>query len=80
MAILNRRHFIQAAGAAAAALPLAGGKALAADKVKVGFIFLGPIGEGVGHGHQHGGNDAEKTADPVYAGCKRQKTLQTFLP
>jgi len=45
MAILTRRHFIQAAGAAAAALPLAGGKALAADKVKVGFIFLGPIGD-----------------------------------
>jgi basic membrane protein A and related proteins len=41
---LNRRHFIQAAGAAAA-LPLLGKSALAADKVKIGFIFLGPIGD-----------------------------------
>jgi simple sugar transport system substrate-binding protein len=45
MAILNRRNFIQAAGAAAAALPLVGSKAFGAEKVKVGFIFLGPIGD-----------------------------------
>ena len=45
MAKLNRRHFMQAAGAAAAALPLVGGKAFAQEKIKVGFIFLGPIGD-----------------------------------
>ena len=44
MANLNRRHFIAAAGAAAAALPMAG-KAFAQEKVKIGFVFLGPIGD-----------------------------------
>lgn len=44
MAILNRRNFIQAAGAAAA-LPMLGSKAFAQEKLKVGFIFLGPIGD-----------------------------------
>lgn len=44
MAKLNRRHFIAAAGAAAAALPMAG-QAFAQEKVKIGFIFLGPIGD-----------------------------------
>lgn len=45
MANLNRRHFIAAAGAAAAALPLVGGTAFAQEKIKIGFIFLGPIGD-----------------------------------
>ncbi len=45
MANLNRRHFIAAAGAAAAALPLASGTAFAQEKIKIGFIFLGPIGD-----------------------------------
>ena len=45
MANLNRRHFIAAAGAAAAAVPLAGGAAFAQEKIKIGFIFLGPIGD-----------------------------------
>ena len=44
MAKLTRRNFMQAAGAAAP-LPLLGTPALAADKLKVGFIFLGPIGD-----------------------------------
>ena len=44
MAKLTRRNFMQAAGAAAT-LPLLGTPALAADKLKVGFIFLGPIGD-----------------------------------
>ena len=44
MAILNRRNFIQAAGAAAT-LPMLGGRAFAQEKLKVGFIFLGPIGD-----------------------------------
>ena len=45
MANLNRRHFIAAAGAAAAAVPLAGSAAFAQEKIKIGFIFLGPIGD-----------------------------------
>ena len=44
MANLNRRHFIAAAGAAAAALPMVG-NAFAQEKIKIGFIFLGPIGD-----------------------------------
>nr|WP_330166265.1 BMP family ABC transporter substrate-binding protein [Rhizobium sp. C1] len=35
---------MQAAGAAAT-LPVLGGKAFAAEKVKIGFIFLGPVGD-----------------------------------
>jgi simple sugar transport system substrate-binding protein len=44
MAIFNRRHFLATAGAAAAALPLVG-PALAQEKVKIGFVYLGPIGD-----------------------------------
>ena len=44
MAIITRRTFMQAAGAAAT-LPLVGRSAFAADKIKVGFVFLGPIGD-----------------------------------
>ena len=44
MAKLTRRNFIQAAGAAAT-LPMLGSKAFAQDKLKVGFIYLGPIGD-----------------------------------
>jgi len=45
MANFNRRSFIATAGAAAAALPLVGGQAFAQEKIKVGFAFLGPIGD-----------------------------------
>jgi len=45
MANLSRRTFIQAATAAAAALPLSGGQAFAQEKLKIGFVFLGPIGD-----------------------------------
>jgi simple sugar transport system substrate-binding protein len=44
MAILTRRDFVKAAGAAATLLIL-GSRANAQDKLKVGFIFLGPIGD-----------------------------------
>jgi basic membrane protein A and related proteins len=44
MGIINRRTMLKAAGAAAA-LPLLGRAAFAADKVKIGFVFLGPIGD-----------------------------------
>ena len=45
MTSLNRRKLIQAAGAAAT-LPLLGRPAFAADPLKVGFIYLGPIDDG----------------------------------
>ena len=41
---ISRRTLIKGAGAAAT-LSLISTKALAADKIKVGFIFLGPIGD-----------------------------------
>lgn len=44
MTKLNRRHFIATAGAAAAALPLAG-NAFAQEKTKVGFVYIGPVGD-----------------------------------
>lgn len=44
MAIITRRTFMQAAGAAAT-LPVLGSKAFAADKIKIGWVFLGPIGD-----------------------------------
>jgi len=44
MAIITRRNFMQAAGAAAT-LPLLGSRAFAQEKVKIGFVFLGPIGD-----------------------------------
>ncbi len=44
MAILNRRTLLKT-GVAAAALPLVGSRAFAQEKLKVGFVFLGPIGD-----------------------------------
>ncbi len=45
MARLTRRDFVRTGAAAAATLPVLGSKAMAADKLKIGFIFLGPIGD-----------------------------------
>jgi simple sugar transport system substrate-binding protein len=51
---------MQAAGAAAT-LPVLGGKAFAADKVKIGFIFLGPVGDyGWTWAHNKGREQVEK--------------------
>ncbi len=44
MARLTRRDFVRA-GAAAATLPMLGTAARAEGKLKIGFIFLGPIGD-----------------------------------
>ncbi len=44
MAILTRRTLLKT-GAAAAALPILGGRAFGQAPLKVGFIFLGPIGD-----------------------------------
>ena len=41
---MNRRNLIRAS-AAVLAMPMIGGRAMAADPVKVGFIYLGPIGD-----------------------------------
>ena len=44
MTKLTRRNCVKATGATAA-LPLLGSRALAQEKMKVGFVFLGPIGD-----------------------------------
>jgi basic membrane lipoprotein Med (substrate-binding protein (PBP1-ABC) superfamily) len=44
MTNISRRKLLKTA-AAATALPLVGGKAFAADPLKVAFIYLGPIGD-----------------------------------
>ncbi len=55
MTLITRRSLIKAGGAAAAALPLLGGRAFAADPVKVGFVYLGPIGDfGYTYAHEQG--------------------------
>ena len=45
MSIVTRRHLIKSAGAAALAAPFISRGALAADALKVGFVFLGPVGD-----------------------------------
>jgi basic membrane protein A len=44
MSTITRRNFVQAA-AAGLALPALGRSALAADPVKIGYIYLGPVGD-----------------------------------
>ncbi len=44
MTTLNRRTLMQGAGALATA-SLIGAPALAAEKIKIGFVFLGPVGD-----------------------------------
>ncbi len=49
---LSRRRFLAGSTAAAGALTLGGRTALAADPLKVGFVYVGPIGDfGWTHGH-----------------------------
>lgn len=58
---LSRRHFLAGSTAAAGALSLAGPSAFAADPLKVGFVYIGPIGDhGWTHGHDLGRKAVEK--------------------
>ncbi|MCG8354815.1 MAG: BMP family ABC transporter substrate-binding protein [Kiloniellales bacterium] len=51
----TRREFIVGSGLAAGAVALGGPRALAADPLKVGFVYVGPIGDfGWTHGHELG--------------------------
>lgn len=45
LSFVTRRNVLQTAAAGVSALPMLGRGAFAADPVKVGFIFLGPIGD-----------------------------------
>ncbi len=52
---LTRRGFVLGSAAAAGALSLAGPRALAAEPTKVGFVYVGPVGDfGWTHGHDVG--------------------------
>ncbi|MGF1593040.1 MAG: BMP family ABC transporter substrate-binding protein [Kiloniellaceae bacterium] len=52
---LSRRRFLAGSTAAAGALTLGGRAALGADPLKVGFVYVGPIGDyGWTHGHDLG--------------------------
>jgi len=60
MSVLTRRNFVKAA-AAATTLPILGGRAFAADPLKVGFVYLGPIGDaGWTWAHNKGRLEIEK--------------------
>ncbi len=52
---VNRRGFVLGTAATAGALALAGPRAFAADPLKVGFVYVGPVGDfGWTHGHDLG--------------------------
>ncbi len=58
MTHLSRRTLLKAGGAAAA-LPLLGGRAFAQEPLKVGFVYLGPIGDfGWTYAHEQGRQQA----------------------
>ena len=58
MTTLTRRTLLKAGGAAAA-LPLLGGRAFAQEPLKIGFVYLGPIGDfGWTYAHEQGRQQA----------------------
>ncbi|NIA68686.1 BMP family ABC transporter substrate-binding protein [Pelagibius litoralis] len=58
---VSRRHFLAGSTAAAGALSLGGASAFAADPLKVGFVYVGPVGDfGWTHGHDLGRKAIEK--------------------
>ena len=58
---VTRRSFVIGSAAAAGATTLIGPQALAADPLKVGFVYVGPIGDfGWTHGHDLGRKAIEK--------------------
>ena len=59
MTLITRRMLIRA-GAAATTLPLLGGRAFAQDPLKIGFVFVGPVGDfGYTYAHDQGRLEAE---------------------
>ncbi|MBV8448208.1 MAG: BMP family ABC transporter substrate-binding protein, partial [Hyphomicrobiales bacterium] len=61
-AILDRRTLLAGAGAIAA-LPHLGARALAADPLKVGFLYVGPVGD---FGYTHAHDVARKKTQDFY--------------
>ncbi|HEY5598430.1 MAG TPA: BMP family ABC transporter substrate-binding protein, partial [Kiloniellales bacterium] len=57
---INRRDFVLGTAAAAGALALVGPRAFAAEPTKVGFVYVGPVGDyGWTHGHDLGRKGVE---------------------
>jgi basic membrane protein A len=55
MVKFDRRSFVKTTGATALAMPFIGSKALAADPLKVGFVYVGPVGDhGWTYSHDQG--------------------------
>jgi len=61
-AILDRRTLL-AGAAASSTLPLIGGPASAADPLKVGFLYVGPVGD---FGYTHAHDVARKKVQEAY--------------
>jgi simple sugar transport system substrate-binding protein len=59
MSLVTRRTLLKAGGAAAA-LPLLGGRAFAQEPLKVGFVYVGPVGDfGYTFAHEQGRKEAQ---------------------
>jgi simple sugar transport system substrate-binding protein len=59
MTLITRRGLLKAGGAAAATLPFAG-RAIAAEPLKVAFIYVGPVGDfGFTFAHEQGRKEAQ---------------------
>ena len=55
MVKFDRRSFVKTTGATALAMPFIGTKAFAADPLKVGFVYVGPVGDhGWTYAHDQG--------------------------
>ncbi len=55
MVKFDRRSFVKNTGATALAMPLIGSRAFAADPLKVGFVYVGPVGDhGWTYAHDQG--------------------------
>lgn len=62
---MNRRHFVLGTAAAAGALRLAGRRVYAAEQTKVGFVYVGPVGD---YGWTHGHDLGRRAIDAAYGG------------
>src|SRR3546814_20740373 len=80
---LSRRHFLAGSTAAAGAVTLGGtlgaGTALAADPLKVGYIYVGPLGDfGWTHGHDVARRTVEAhTGDKIGRASCRERGVST---
>ncbi len=69
---MNRRKFVLGTAATAGALTLAGRRVLAAEPTKVGFVYVGPVGD---YGWTHGHDVGRKAIEAAYG----DKVKTTFV-